>query len=69
MTATEAQARLLRLQTEHYEATQAGVDPESSYAQRLQAAVDDARHDYVTSALVEIAALRETLAQPSAIYH
>jgi hypothetical protein len=64
--ATDAHSRVIRLQVERYEALAAGVDPDSSYMQRLAAAIREARHDYVTSAVVEIAALRTELNIPVA---
>ncbi len=60
--ASDAQARLLRLQLERFEALQAGIDPDSSYMAHLGRAIRDARAGCVTAAVTEIAALRGDLA-------
>ena len=60
-TASDARARLLRLQLERFEALQAGVDPDSSYMAHLGRAIRDARAGCVTAAVTEIAALRGDL--------
>jgi hypothetical protein len=60
-----AQARLVRLQTERFEALALGAAIPSPYMTRLDAALEDARTDYVTSAVFEIAVLRESLAGPA----
>lgn len=57
-TPADARARLLRLQAERLAAADAGVDPASRYIGHLEAAIADAHAAFVTSAVVEIAALR-----------
>ncbi len=61
MQAIDMQARLIRLQTERFQAVELGVDPASPYVMRLDDAIEDARTDYVTSAVTEIALLRRSL--------
>ena len=61
MEAIDAQARLIRLQTERFAAVELGADPASVYVMRLDEAIEDARTDYVTSAVMEIALLRRSL--------
>lgn len=62
MDATDARARLIRLQAERFEALELGIENPSPYIARLDAAIADARTDYVARAVVEIAALRGELA-------
>lgn len=57
----DTQARLIRLQTERFEAVALGADPASCYMARLDAAIADARAEYVTGAVIEIAFLRRSL--------
>ena len=59
----EAHARLIRLQAERYEALELGVENPSPYVARLDAVIAEARADYVTSAVCEIASLRRSLAR------
>ena len=61
MDATERQARLIRLQAERAQALELGVVDPSPYMTRLAAAIEEARVDYVTSAVIEIASLRRPL--------
>lgn len=58
----EARARLIRLQAERCAALVLGVENPSPYMARLEAAIEEARAAYVTSAVLEIAVLRESLA-------
>ena len=58
----QARARLIRLQAERLAAVELGIEDPSPYMARLDAAIEDARGAYVTSAVVEIAILRESLA-------
>ena len=62
MEVNDARARLIRLQAERFGALEFGVASPSPYMDRLQAAIADARHDYVTAAVLEIAVLRGALA-------
>ena len=57
-----ARARLIRLQAERLTALELGVASPSPYVDRLDAAIEDARTDYVVRAVIEIALLRESLA-------
>ena len=61
MDATERQARLIRLQAERFQALELGVGDPSPYMTRLQAAIEEARVDYITSVVTEIASLRRSL--------
>jgi hypothetical protein len=61
MHSTDAKARLIRLQAERMAALDAGVQQQSPYLRRLADAIDDARVEYTTSAVTEIAALRSEL--------
>lgn len=61
MEVIDTQARLIRLQAERFTAVELGADPASLYVTRLDDAIDDARTDYVTSAVMEIAFLRRSL--------
>ena len=54
-------ARLIRLQAERFVAVELGADPASLFVTRLDEAIEDARTDYVTSAVMEIAFLRRSL--------
>lgn len=58
----DARARLIRLQAERFQALELGVEDRSPYLLRLQAAIEEARADYVESAVLEIALLRGSLA-------
>jgi hypothetical protein len=62
MDVTTTRARLIRLQAERFQALELGIENPSPYMTRLQAALEDARHEYVTSAVLEVAHLREELA-------
>lgn len=62
MDASDARARLISLQTERFEALELGIANPSPYLTRLEDAIADARRDYVTSAVLEIAVLRGALA-------
>ena len=61
MDVEDTRARLIRLQAERFLALELGVQSPSPYVDRLDAAIEDARTDYVTSAVIEIALLRESL--------
>ncbi len=61
MDAAAARARLIGLQAERFEALQLGVEDASPYLVRLEAAIEDARAEYVMSAVLEIALLRGAL--------
>ncbi|MBI5103964.1 MAG: hypothetical protein HZB46_03055 [Solirubrobacterales bacterium] len=63
-TAPDARARLVRLQAERLEARLGGVDPTCAYVHHLEAAIAEARADYVTSAVVELAGLHGRLDGP-----
>ncbi len=63
MNAAAARARLIGLQAERFEALELGVEKASPYMARLEAAIEDARTDYVTGAVLEIALLRGELAE------
>ena len=67
MDATERQARLIRLQAERFQALDLGVEHPSPYLTRLEAAIAEARVDYVTSVVTEIASLRRSLARAANI--
>jgi hypothetical protein len=58
----DARSRLIRLQTERLDALELGIERPSPYMTRLEHAIADARREYVTGAILEIAALRDTLA-------
>lgn len=62
MDVIDARARLISLQAERFQALELGVERPSPYMMRLEAAIDDARTDYVTSAVLAIADLRRSLA-------
>ncbi len=61
MEVIETQARLIRLQAERFHAVELGASPASAYVTRLDDAIADARTDYVTSAVLELAFLRRSL--------
>lgn len=61
----ETRARLIRLQSERWEALELGIASPSPYLTRLDAAIADAREQYVMSAVSEIALLRRSLAAPA----
>ena len=61
MTATDARARLIRLQAERLTALEAGAQEPSPYMDRLSEAIAEARDAYTLGAVVEIAALRTDL--------
>lgn len=65
MTATDAKARLIRLQAERMAACEAGAQEPSPYMTRLSDAIEEARVTYTTSAVLEIACLRSELAAPT----
>lgn len=62
MDATDARARLIRLQSERFEALELGIENPSPYISRLDAAIEEARDEYITGVVLEIAALRGELA-------
>ncbi len=62
MDATDARARLIRLQAERFQALELGVEKSSPYLTRVEAAIEEARADFVASAVLEIALLRGSLA-------
>jgi|GEM_PF-3284250 len=59
MDVTARKARLIRLQAERHQALELGIENPSPYMTRLQAAIEDARREYVTSTVLEVALLRE----------
>lgn len=61
MEISETRSRLIRLQAERFEAVELGVAQASPYLARLDAAIADARVEYVMSAVAEIALLRRSL--------
>lgn len=61
MDVNDTRARLVRLQAERFQALELGVGNPSPYMTRLESAIEDARMEYVTSAVLEIAHLREAL--------
>lgn len=62
MEISETHSRLIRLKAERFHAVELGVEQPSPYLARLDAAIADARVEYVTSAVGEIARLRRSLA-------
>lgn len=62
MDVNDTRARLSRLQAERFQALELGVENPSPYMTRLESAIEEARTEYVTSAVLEIAQLRESLA-------
>lgn len=61
MDINETRSRLVRLRAEHFQALELGVENPSPYMTRLEAAIAEARVDYVLSAVREIAVLRGSL--------
>ena len=61
MEVDDTHARLIRLQAERFHAVELGADVASLYVTRLDDAIEDARVDYVTGAVLEIAFLRRSL--------
>ena len=61
MEISETHSRLIRLQAERFEAVELGVEQPSPYLERLDAAIAEARVEYITSAVCEIALLRRSL--------
>lgn len=61
MEISEAHSRLIRLQAERFQAVELGIEPPSPYLARVDAAIAEARVEYVTSAVREIALLRRSL--------
>jgi len=57
----DTRARLIRLQAERFQALRLGIDNPPPYLTRLDAAIAEARVDYVVSAVGEIALLRRAL--------
>lgn len=62
MDVNDTRARLVRLQAERLQALELGIENPSPYMTRLESAIEDARTEYVTGAVLEIAILRESLA-------
>ena len=58
----DAQARLICLRAERFHALELGIENPSPYLTRLDGAIAQARVEYVTSAVREIAVLRRALA-------
>lgn len=56
-----AKARLIRLMAERFQALELGVENPSPYLTRLEDAIEHARAEYVTSAVLEIAVMRRDL--------
>ena len=61
MEISETRSRLIRLQAERFQAVEFGIEQPSPYLARLDAAIAEARIEYVTSAVLEIALLRRSL--------
>ena len=61
MEISETHSRLVRLQAERFQAIELGIEQPSPYRARLDAAIAEARVEYVTSAVREIALLRRSL--------
>ncbi len=61
MEISETHSRLIRLQAERFQAVELGIEQPSPYLARLDAAIAEARVEYVTSAVREIAHLRRAL--------
>jgi len=61
MEISQTHSRLIRLQAERFQAVELGIEPSSPYLARLDAAIAEARIEYVTSAVLEIALLRRSL--------
>lgn len=51
----------MRLEAERLDAREVGVPESSPYMTRLNAAIEDARADYIGAAVTEIAVLRREL--------
>lgn len=62
MDVNDTRARLIRLQAERFQALELGIENPSPYMTRLASAIEEARAEYVTSVVLEIAQLRESLA-------
>ena len=62
MDVNDTRARLIRLQAERFQALELGIESPSPYMTRLASAIEEARTDHVTAAVLEIAQLRESLA-------
>ena len=60
-TSHEARSRVVRLQSERFEAAMAGVDPACAYVAHLERAIEQSRVEFATAAVTEIAALRGDL--------
>jgi hypothetical protein len=65
MEANDTKVSLIRLQAERFSALELGADPASLYVTRLDDAIEDARTDHVTCAVMEIACLRRSLSGPT----
>ncbi|CAN5212554.1 hypothetical protein BH20ACT16_BH20ACT16_09780 [soil metagenome] len=61
MDVNSTRARLIRLQSERFHALELGIENPSAYMTRLDEAIAEAHHDYVTGAVLEIAVLRGSL--------
>lgn len=61
MEVIDTQSRLIALQAERFSAVELGADPASLFVARLDEEIEDARTDYVTGAVLEIAFLRRSL--------
>jgi hypothetical protein len=62
MEVIDSRARLVALQAQRSATLEHGADPASLVVARLDEAIDDARVDYVTGAVLEIAFLRRSIA-------
>jgi hypothetical protein len=62
MDLSDTRSRLISLQTERFHALELGIECPSPYMTRLEHAIADAQRAYVMGAVLEIAALRGTLA-------
>jgi len=58
----DTRARVIRLQAERFHALELGIENPSPYIARLDDVIAEARAEYVTSAVREIAELRRALA-------
>jgi hypothetical protein len=67
MTVSEARTRLMRLQVERLDARELGVDESSTYMTQLEAAIADAKSDYVGTAVTQIACLAVELNASAAL--
>lgn len=67
MTASDARTRFQRLQMERIDALELGVDETSTYIRYLSAAIEDAKTDFVASAVTELAAMRDDLHASAAL--